>query len=514
LLGGRRKISSKQTSLLTIQTGMNENNNRLEGENLSEPLQVVIPAIKKNHHKKQTHSPYKINKNENIQSKLSANPIPFNTPAMKFNQPPLMPKEEDKFIDNNNTPGDKENEQMKKEKKKLDVEHYNKNNESHQSLTSMEDEIIIDENNNNRDTEKLEHLDLSHITEARIDKVKRNNKEEKEKEIRGQQDLEMNESKNGETIQKLERHIKLMENFKDYDIDELVNEIASTEVATKLAYLLDLFLKFRSSFAQKLKLTPKNKSVVTNAINKISKNKISKVYGKVEGKEAEIFLDSCASFNMITRAALEKFNNNKQPVGSVTEKIFQAYSNTTSTADIYELEITIGRITFKDLFRVVEKDDIFDILIGVDSLKKNKLNLNFIDDILYSVDKDNNLIELTKLHYDICLSSCKDSNINTEGIEVSSSELINVTVSLITNNEEIITKEARVDKIIKMVPDIIKDPVAKLFEQFKSVIADKTDDLVKPNSIRTKLNWYKEPFQLSKRPIGNQKFKLMFLKRN
>jgi len=195
-------------------------------------------------------------------------------------------------------------------------------------------------------------------------------------------------------------------------------------------------------------------------------------------------------------------------------KIFQAYSNTTSTADIYELEITIGRITFKDLFRVVEKDDIFDILIGVDSLKKNKLNLNFIDDILYSVDKDNNLIELTKLHYDICLSSCKDSNINTEGIEVSSSELINVTVSLITNNEEIITKEARVDKIIKMVPDIIKDPVAKLFEQFKSVIADKTDDLVKPNSIRTKLNWYKEPFQLSKRPIGNQKFKLMFLKRN
>jgi len=47
LLDGRRKTSSKQTSLLTIQTGMNENNNRLEGGNLSEPLQVVIPAIKK-----------------------------------------------------------------------------------------------------------------------------------------------------------------------------------------------------------------------------------------------------------------------------------------------------------------------------------------------------------------------------------------------------------------------------------------------------------------------------------
>ena len=104
-----------------------------------------------------------------------------------------MPKDEDKFIDNNNTPGDKENEQMKKEKKKLEVEHYYKNNESHQSLASMEDEIIVDENNNNRDTEKLEHLDLSHITEARIDKIKGNNKEEKEKEIRGQHDLKMNE---------------------------------------------------------------------------------------------------------------------------------------------------------------------------------------------------------------------------------------------------------------------------------------------------------------------------------
>jgi len=35
-----------------------------------------------------------------------------------------------------------------------------------------------------------------------------------------------------------------------------------------------------------------------------------------------------------------------------------------------------------DLLRVVEKYDIFDILIGVNSLKKNKLYLNFTNDIL------------------------------------------------------------------------------------------------------------------------------------
>ena len=47
-----------------------------------------------------------------------------------------------------------------------------------------------------------------------------------------------------------------MEGFESFKIDDLVNEIASIEVVTKLVNLLDVFPNLRTAFAQKLKLTP------------------------------------------------------------------------------------------------------------------------------------------------------------------------------------------------------------------------------------------------------------------
>jgi len=296
--------------------------------------------------------------------------------------------------------------------------------------------------------------------------------------------------------------MKEFEEFDDYNLDNLIKEVASTEIVTKLAYILDLFPKFRSAFLQKLKLTPKNKSVVTNAINIIGNCKISKVYCKVKGHEAEIFLDSCASFNMITRAALDKFNISKQPIGKIKKRIFQAYSNTTSTAEIYELEINIGKIIFKDLFKIVEKNDIFDILIGVDSLKKHKLNLNFIDDTLYTVDQNNNPIKLTEIQYNVCLNRYEDGY-SKEHDDANLGEPVIVTVSLMTANQEINTKKARVDKIIELVPELVKNTVLKLFGQFESIIADKTDDLKE-----TKLYPHRIELKIGITPIKQKAYRL------
>jgi len=74
------------------------------------------------------------------------------------------------------------------------------------------------------------------------------------------------------------------------------------------------------------------------------------------------------------------------------------------------LQVVLFYIVLKFSYQVLEKNDIFDIYIGMDSLKKNKLNLNFTDDILYSIDKDNNPIELTTFHYNACLSICKNGD--------------------------------------------------------------------------------------------------------
>lgn len=104
----------------------------------------------------------------------------------------------------------------------------------------------------------------------------------------------------------------------------------------------------------------------------ISTHKVIKVNCKVENTPAEIILDSCASVNIIIETVLRKFNITKEPIGKITEKIFQVYSNNSISSNFYELNISIGGFTFKYYFRKIDKDNIFDILFCLDILKKNR----------------------------------------------------------------------------------------------------------------------------------------------
>ena len=147
--------------------------------------------------------------------------------------------------------------------------------------------------------------------------------------------------------------------------------------------------------------------------------------------------------------------------------ILQAYTNTTMSADIYELEITIGPVTFKDYFRVIEKDDLFEILIGVDSLKKHKLILNFTDDTLYTIDINNLPIKLAPMYYDLRSSVDEENDKVQDVVDIDASKQVNITVSLcITNKESLDTKETRVEKIIKLIPDLVKDRLPSCLKIF------------------------------------------------
>jgi len=174
-----------------------------------------------------------------------------------------------------------------------------------------------------------------------------------------------------------------METFGEYKINDLINEVTSTEVITKLVYLLDLFPKFIAKFYKALRLTEgkgnkakKANTSLINVMNIISQHKVIKVKGTENEKSVEIFLDSCASVNLITSSALKKYNINKNPIGRISEKIFQAYSNNSLNSDNYELLITIENYIFVDYFKKIEKDVIFDILIGIDTLKRNHFDIN------------------------------------------------------------------------------------------------------------------------------------------
>ena len=150
-----------------------------------------------------------------------------------------------------------------------------------------------------------------------------------------------------EKARKIEKHVRLMEGFEEFKMDDLINEILSTEWTTKLLHLLDLFPKFRTTFNQKLELTSTPvTNTITNVITAISNHKIVKVKGTVENIENEIFLDSCASMNMVSRSLLNKIDS-KELIGNITETIFQAYSIATNSTDIYKLKLKNGTYEFE-----------------------------------------------------------------------------------------------------------------------------------------------------------------------
>ncbi|ORX49958.1 hypothetical protein BCR36DRAFT_290483, partial [Piromyces finnis] len=362
--------------------------------------EIVAVATRKNkNNDKKTFTPYKV-----PPGKLKDNPVPISTAAMNHNKTDIndddevvpltseidMEMNEPVNINNpkvNNT--DNHEDQLNNEKDKSSSDEQGeptkKNNPTRKN--SYNDTTDDDaQSDKKRKTEKLQFLDLSFINQPNITNAKKKNKLDRINELSNLVS-EINEDNNkaDESLTKNEKHIKILEKLENMYIEDLIRDIVSTEVKTKLVNLLDWFPKFRSEFIKSLKLTS-FKNPALNVMSLFSRNKIIKVPGEVENNNAEIFLDTCSSVNLITKSALKKFQINKPCIGTITETFLQAFSNNNSNSSIYELSIKIGDLTFSEYFRLVDKDDIFDILIGVDSLKRNRFVINLVDDTLYFMD--------------------------------------------------------------------------------------------------------------------------------
>ena len=337
-----------------------------------------------------------------------------------------------------------------------------------------------DSNNTNKEekvskeTERLEQLDVSINNQENINNVKKKNKQERIQEIKQQVQHNTPTNSAPDKLKKIEKHILLMEGFESFKIDDLVNEIASIEAVTKLVNLLDVFPKLRTAFAQKLKLTPATTTnTIINIITAISNNKIVKVRGKIEDADAIILLDSCACLNMITKSALEKFKINKNPIGKISETIFQAFNMTEVETEIYELKVTIGSHTSYEQFRVIDNNEIFDILIGINSLKENKFILDFAKSLLYYNNENDEPVKIANMTYDIALPG-KDIAKKNEN----SDQYLFLTLEKEEQiNENVDKKFKIISNIICTLPEKIKNSAKGLFHKFSNVLAVKTDDL-------------------------------------
>jgi len=283
----------------------------------------------------------------------------------------------------------------------------------------------------------------------------------------------------------------------------LIKNIVSTKVKTKLVYLIDWFTKFRNEFIKSLKLTTFQNPTL-NIMSLFSHNKIIKVNGFVEGHETDIFSDTCSSVNLITKSALEIFKITKPSIGVINETFLQAFFNN-SKPKIFELTMKIESLEFLDYFKLVEKNVIFDILIGVDSLKRNKFILYLVDNSLSYINNNNQLVKLSNLSYDInvfgnqpdlstgdkcetCING--DNNFNNENNNISQSNDISPILLTITRAEpnsnkksnglsleSIPSKERIIRDVVKNLPYYYQNEAITLFYEYLDILANKTDDL-------------------------------------
>ena len=95
-----------------------------------------------------------------------------------------------------------------------------------------------------------------------------------------------------------------------------------------------------------------------------------------------IFLDSCASLNAITRSTLNKIKKLTNLLLGPSRKQFflQAYSNSTISSEVVELKISIRCKNVRWIFQgLLKKMIIFDVLNRLSILfKKNRFDINLV----------------------------------------------------------------------------------------------------------------------------------------
>ncbi|OUM56341.1 hypothetical protein PIROE2DRAFT_19082, partial [Piromyces sp. E2] len=102
------------------------------------------------------------------------------------------------------------------------------------------------------------------------------------------------------------------------------------------------------------------------------------------------------------------------------------------------------------------KDDIFDILIGVDSLKRNRFDINLVNDTLYYIDENEHPIKLSDLLYDVNSASSNSFTTSEDELNYDSQSPILFTITVTNENENrinnIILKENIIDETILTLP--------------------------------------------------------------
>ena len=158
-----------------------------------------------------------------------------------------------------------------------------------------------------------------------------------------------------------------------------------------MGQLLDICPKLRAQLNKALRL--RNISHSANKIDNvvlhaISREDIATTECSVNGIKCFVFLDTCASINIVSRKFLNKLKDVK-PFGYTTNNIIQVTTKAKLSSELFVLTVKIGSITVRDVFRVIDENhDLFDLLIGYKVMKENGLFINPLNEYLCRMNED------------------------------------------------------------------------------------------------------------------------------
>jgi len=152
---------------------------------------------------------------------------------------------------------------------------------------------------------------------------------------------------------KITKKLPIAGDQEKYDISKDIGEKFAN---ITIGQLLELSPKLKTELSKALKFTKIIEDDST-ILSTIGKDKVVKTTGKVEGIETTVYLDSCSSINMITNKFVESNNIRLKPVSKIKETLYQAFSNTTTISQLYEIEITIGDISSFEMKLIMDFSD-------------------------------------------------------------------------------------------------------------------------------------------------------------
>lgn len=340
--------------------------------------------------------------------------------------------------------------------------------------------------NVSKTTERLNQLDTSIIANPDIRKQKQNNRKGKNKEI---EELAKvinlpSEEKENKKKQKVIKQVQMMQGKESYNINE---DIFSQNANITFGQLIDVSPKLRTELSKGMKLTAiSDKNIITSFNTK----NVAMVHGMIDDVIGTIFIDSCASINVITSVFLNKLPK-KLSLGIIRETIHQVTSEVELKTDIVELEVNLNGYIIKDKFRVVDSDqDIFDIIIGFNTMLEHHLFVNPTNKYLCKImEEDNKWILISPL-------------INSYFKQDQEIELLYCSVSSIKDYIPD-NKYSYFVNICKGLDKSVSDKVMSLFQSFSSIMATSMDDLEK-----SKLMEHRIVLNENVKPIKQRMYKL------